>query len=435
MPFTITMPKLSPTMEEGTIVKWHVQEGQRVEPGQVLIEVATDKANLEYQALDGGYVRKILIEENASTKVNDPIAIFTNDLEESIEGYSPEGISQKEEAPVEETTTQETAFIPDAPPKGATLQQPAFAPAPPLPSYEFLPNIEPLKRIKASPLAKKIATQQGLDLASVKGTGPDGRILVRDLSGAQKSQVASLGIRRLPEEVAGSYEETSPTPMRKAIGRRLQESKSFIPHFYVHQDVNVSLLMSLRQQLKMFDTKLTVNDFVIKAVALALKAHPNINSGYNSVEETIVQFKTVDVSIAVTIPDGLITPIIRYADYKTIGEIAQEVRSLAKRAKEKNLLPEEYQGGSFTISNLGMFGVSDFVAIINPPQSAILSVAGIEEKPIVAKGTIETAQIMRITLSADHRIVDGVDGAMFIKTVQKFLENPAILLMNSPSSS
>lgn len=432
------MPKLSPTMEEGTIVKWHVAEGQKVEPGQVLMEVATDKANLEYQALDGGYLRKILVEEGSVASVNDPVAVCSVDPNEEIADYlaaaaNPIEASAPEEPPepVDSSSTESVSVenTSSSHSSGKTFQEPAMVPFPPLDTPPFSPSIEPYDRICASPLAKKLAADQGLDLASVKGSGPNGRILVRDLEYAQKNQVASLGVRKRATEQAGSYEEITPTPMRKAIGRRLQEAKTFIPHFYIHQDVQVSRLKRVREELKSFGVNLTFNDFVVKAVALALKEHPNVNSGYNSVEQKIVQFRTVDIAIAVTLPEGLITPIVRYADYKTIGEISQEVKSLAKRAKTQELSPEEYQGGSFTISNLGMFGVSDFVAIINPPQSAILSVSGIEKKPVVEADSVTIEHVMRITLSADHRTVDGVDGAKFIKMVQKLLENPAILLL------
>ena len=403
MPFAITMPKLSPTMEEGTIAKWHVLEGDLVKSGQVLIEVATDKANLEYQALDGGYIRKILVEENQSAKVNDPIAIIAETLDESIENIL---LDQKVSYPA-----------------------PQFTPEPPLQRYQFPTWKEETSYVKASPLAKKMAQEEGLDLYSVQGTGPGGTVVAKDLSFAQKNALHSFAKKAAPTTTPGSYKEVAPTSMRKVIGKRLQESKSFIPHFYIHQDVNVSSLVAIRKELKDMDVKLTVNDFVVRAAALSLKQHPVVNSGYNSVEQKIIYFQTVDISVAVTLPEGLITPIIRHADYKTIGQLSLEMKQLAQKAKQGKLQPEEYQGGSFTISNLGMFGVSDFVAVINPPQSAILAVSGIEERPVVKNGKIWPAHMMRLSLSADHRVVDGMDGAKFIKTVQKFLENPSVLLL------
>jgi pyruvate dehydrogenase E2 component (dihydrolipoamide acetyltransferase) len=218
--------------------------------------------------------------------------------------------------------------------------------------------------------------------------------------------------------------------MRKAIGKRLQESKTFIPHFYIHQDVDVTSLFSLREELKNYGLKVTFNDFVLRAVALALKEHPNINTGYNSVNQTLIQFKTIDVAVAVTVEGGLITPIIRHADYKNLGQLSAEMKQLAKKAKEGKLDPTEYKGGSFTISNLGMFGVSDFVAVINPPQSSILAISGIEDKPIVVKGQIQIRKIMRITLSSDHRVVDGAEAAAFTNAVQKLLENPSVLIVS-----
>ncbi len=251
----------------------------------------------------------------------------------------------------------------------------------------------------------------------------------RDLDLAQPDAIATFGRREAPKEAPGSYEEIPLSPMRKVIGKRLQESKTFIPHFYVSQDVDVSLLQTLREQLKEYQLKLTINDFIVRACALALKEHPNVNSGFHSVNQTMISFKTVDVAVAVSVGGGLITPIIRYADYKNIGQISVEVKELAKRAKEGKLDPTEYKGGSFTISNLGMYGVSDFIAVINPPQAAILAVGGIEEKPKVVEGAIKPAKIMRMTLAADHRVIDGAEGAKFIKEVQKLLENPAILLI------
>jgi len=217
--------------------------------------------------------------------------------------------------------------------------------------------------------------------------------------------------------------------MRKVIAKRLQEAKTFIPHYYVSQEIDADSLVDLREQLKEGGVKLTYNDFIIRACALALREHPKVNSGYNSETESIVLFKTIDISVAVDIDDGLITPIIRYADYKTLGEISVEVKELASRAKKGKLDPQEYQGGSFTVSNLGMFGVNHFLAVINPPQSCILAIGGINEQPVVKNGEIVAGKIMNVTISADHRVVDGAVAAGFLRTVKKYLENPALLVV------
>jgi pyruvate dehydrogenase E2 component (dihydrolipoamide acetyltransferase) len=428
MPFLVTMPKLSPTMEEGTISKWHKKVGDKVEAEDLLVEVATDKATVEYNALDGGYLRKILIAEGGHAMVNQPIAIFTVDAKESIEGYPP-----KDEQPAAKKE-EKGAVKAEAKPvqaSGIGVQQPAFVPEPPLENYEFgFPTGSPKKRIAASPLAKKLAKEKGLDLSTVKGRGPSGRVTSHDLDLAQPDQTVTFGKRETPLIAPGTFEEIPLTPMRKSIGTRLQQSKSFIPHFYVRQEIDADPLFYAREQLKNGGLKVTFNDFIIRAAALALKEHPRVNSGFNSVTQSIILFKTIDISIAVTINAGLITPIVRHADYKNLGEISLEVKELAARAKAGKLHPEEYKGGSFTISNLGMFGVSDFVAVINPPQSVILAVAGIEECVRFKNGIAVAGRKMNLTLSVDHRVVDGADAAQFIKTLQKFLENPALLLVS-----
>lgn len=431
MPFTVTMPKLSPTMDEGTIVKWHQREGAFVESGAVLIEVATDKATVEYNALDEGYLRKILVKEGGMAKVNQAVAVFTVKKDESIEGYIPEGEAPaKTEKPSAKLTSEKKEEKREAAPASPGLAQPAFVPEAPLGKYEFPHGAEYQGRSAASPLARRLAKEKGLDLSTTKGTGPDGRIMSRDLDLAQPDAIVAFGRKELPSIAPGTYEEIPLSPMRKMIGKRLQESKTFIPHFYVSQDVDATSLNTLREQLKTYQLKVTFNDFIVRACALALREHPNINSGYHSVHQSLIRFKTIDIAIAVTIDGGLITPIVRHADYKSVGQISVEVKELAKRAKEGKLDPTEYKGGSFTISNLGMFGISDFVAVINPPQAAILAVGGMEDKPVVVDGAVKPAKVMRITLSADHRVIDGSEAAKFIKDVQKLLENPAVLLID-----
>lgn len=432
MPFTLTMPKLSPTMESGVIAKWHKKVGDFVKAGDVLFEVATDKATVEYNSLDDGWLKKIVIGDGQEAIVNQAVAIFTEKQDESIEGYKPEGIAPKAEAPTP-VQSKEEALAKETAPKAAVaggLQQPAFVPEKPLENYAFEgPTGMVEGRNLASPLARKIAREKGIDLTTVKGSGPHGRIMSRDMDLGQASGIVAFGRREVPELAPGTYEEEPLTPIRKIIGQRLQESKTFIPHFYVTQEIDASPMFKAREELKSADIKVSFNDFVVRATALALRQHPNINSGLNTANGTIIRFKTIDISIAVSLPSGLVTPILRHADYKNLGQISAEVRRLAARARDGKLAREEYAGGSFTISNLGMFGVSEFVAIINPPQAAILAVGGIEDKPVIKDGQIVPGKTMRLTLSGDHRVIDGADAAKFLKTLQKFLENPAVLLV------
>lgn len=428
MPFTVTMPKLSPTMEEGTIVAWHKKEGDEVKADELLIEVATDKATVEYNALDGGFLRKILVPEGSVATVNQPIAIFTETKDESIDDFAVEEPKQEEaaeEAPAQEkkeATPQKQAE------KQVGMAQPAFVPEPPVEDYVYEWPTEPTQRVFASPLAKKLAEEKGLDLSTTKGTGPGGRIMKRDLDlTAPGNHFVSFGAMRAPSHAPGTYKEEEMTPMRKVIGERLQASKTFIPHFYVQQEVNVGKLIALRTELKKFNIKVSFNDFIMRACALALKQHPVINSGFNSVSGKIIRFQTIDICVAVAVDGGLLTPVVRHANFKNLGQISAEVKSLAQRAHAGKLAPEEYKGGSFTVSNLGMYGISDFRAVINPPQASILAVGGINDKAIVENGKVVPGKTMTLSLSSDHRVVDGADAAKFIKSVQELLENPSVL--------
>jgi pyruvate dehydrogenase E2 component (dihydrolipoamide acetyltransferase) len=431
MPFTLTMPKLSPTMEEGTIAKWRKKEGDYVNAGDVLFEVATDKATVEHSALDEGFLRKILIREGEPAIVNQPLAIFTEKKEESIEGYTPEGELPKKAQPLSvEASVKESPE--GVPPPAATgkMALPSFVPEPPLANYFFSSPEGPLEgRIVASPLAKKRAKQERIDLTTIKGTGPHGRIMSRDLQSGQPAARVTFGHRETPTIAPGTYEEVPLSPMRKIIGQRLQESKTFIPHFYTTQEIVVDKMVSLRAELSTVGLKVSYNDFVLRATALALREHPDVNSGFNSVAQSLIRFKTIDISIAVSVALGLITPIIRHADFKNLGQLSSEMKMLAVKARDGKLTREEYTGGSFTISNLGMYGISEFVAIINPPQAAILAVGGIEDRALVREGKIVPGKTMRVTLSADHRVLDGTSAAKFLKTLQSYLENPSLLLL------
>ncbi len=433
MPFTLTMPKLSPTMEEGTIVKWHRSIGDFIEANDLLFEVATDKATVEYNALDEGWLRGIIVDEDGTALVNQAVAIFSEDKDESIEGYIPEGLAleehvETEEALVSVAASQEEHHAEAG--KAGMMFQPAFTPPPPLDDYTFEYPVGTFgDRLKVSPLARRTAKDQGLDLSTIKGSGPHGRIMNRDLEGAQAGNGIAFGSQQAPTRRPGEYEEQQMTPMRKMIAKRLQESKTFIPHWFVSQTIDAEPMESLREQLKTWGLKVTYNDFIVRATALALRKHPAVNSGFNTVNNTIVLYKTIDICIAVSMDGGLITPIVRHADYKNLGQLSTEVRNLAKKARKGKLEPSEYQGGSFTISNLGMYGITDFQAIINPPQGAILAVGGVESRPVVKKGVVVPGKTMSLSLSSDHRIIDGAVGAEFMQTLKVFLENPAGLLV------
>jgi pyruvate dehydrogenase E2 component (dihydrolipoamide acetyltransferase) len=428
MPFTLTMPKLSPTMDGGTIVKWHKKAGDQVLAGDILFEVATDKATVEHTSLDEGWIRQILVQEGNEAIVNQAIAIMTETKDENIAGYVPEKIAEK--IVMESSIATET--VPSSYVKGpasltTTFQQPQFIPEPPLENELFHASSSELR---ASPLAKRLASEKGVDLREIKGTGPQGRIMSRDLEKAPeafKFGTITEAKRSIPP---GTYTEHSLSPMRKAIGQRLQESKTFIPHFYVSQEINPEPLLLVREQLKNYNIKLTINDFFVRACALALREHAGINCGFNSVTQSIIQFETIDIAIAVNIDQGLITPIVRRADNKGIREISAEIRSLAQRARDGKLKPTEYKGGSFTISNLGMYGVSSFQAIINPPQAAILAISGIEEVPVVKNNQLVPGKKMTLTLSVDHRVIDGAAAALFLNELKKIIENPSVLLIS-----
>ncbi len=432
MPSMLTMPKLSPTMESGVIAKWHKKVGDTIKPGDVLFEVSTDKATVEHEALDEGILRKILVNEGDEANVNDPIAVMTETADESIDGYE---VAKKKASPVasEKAPDKEgpESVAPNTP-KGTpgVMAQPIFIPEAPLQDFRFHSPREAVEgRVIASPLARKLARDKGLDISSVQGSGPSGRIMSSDLKMAQPAADVAFGPGKRPDTPPGTFEEEKLSPMRKIIGQRLQEAKTFIPHFYTRQQINAEPMLAIREQLLASGVKLTYNDFVIRACALALRQHPVINSGFNSVIGSIIRFKTIDICVAVSVDGGLITPIIRHADYKNLGELSLEVRALATRAKSGKLEAHEYKGGSFTISNLGMFGIDEFSAIINPPQAAILAVGAVLDTPVIRNAQVVASKTMNVVISSDHRVIDGVAAAQFLQTLKKYLENPASLLI------
>ncbi len=423
MSFTLTMPKLSPTMTEGTVAKWHKNVGDFVEAGELLLEVATDKAVVEYSAIDPGWLRKVIKGAGQKAAVNEPLALFTE--------------QEKDELPQE---------LPQARPQEAVLEavlEVAHKTAPqPLPSSPQKPKkvapqpmvMPPQKqeRIMASPLAKAMARDQGIDLQHISGSGPRGRIVSRDLAHAPtmpapraETHVALLPPSQLPE----AQEEIELTLLRQVIAERLQYSKSHIPHFYIRQEIEVSALCALREETKKAGVNLTVNDFLVKACVVALKKHPEVNSTFDPEKKVLSRYPSVDICVAVTIAGGLITPILFGAETKTLTALSKEVKELAAKAKAGKLAPHEFQGGTFTLTNLGMFGVTDFQAIINPPQTAILAIGTIQDTPVVKNGTIAAGKVMSLTLSCDHRAIDGAEAAKFMQTLKILIENPTLFLV------
>jgi pyruvate dehydrogenase E2 component (dihydrolipoamide acetyltransferase) len=439
MSTNILMPALSPTMTEGKLSRWlkkeGEEEGEEVKSGDVLAEIETDKATMEVEAVDEGFLAKIVVPDGTEgVAVNAVIGVLTETKDEKVD--APKAAPKAEEAPKAEAAP--------APEPKKEEPKPAAQPAAPAPEHEE-------GRIFASPLARRMAKQAGIDLSAIKGSGPNGRIVKADLSGAQatkpaqaaeqpKAQAAEPAKAEQPKAQAPAPVITAPhtkipnSTMRKVIARRLTESKQTVPHFYLSSNFEIDALLKLRAELNAKSPKdgagafkLSVNDLVIKACALALRRHPNVNASYT--EEAIIQYTDVDISIAVAIPDGLITPIIRKADQQGLAAISNSMKDLGSRAKSGKLKPEEFQGGGFSISNLGMFGIPEFSAIINPPQGAILAVGAGEKRAVVKNDAIVIATMMTVTLSCDHRVVDGALGAEFLATLKSIVEEPLSLML------
>ncbi|MEN3396723.1 pyruvate dehydrogenase complex dihydrolipoamide acetyltransferase [Brucella melitensis] len=447
MPINITMPALSPTMEEGNLSKWLVKEGDKVAPGDVIAEIETDKATMEVEAVDEGTVAKIVVPAGTEgVKVNALIAVLAEEGEDVAAAAKGAGAAPKAEAPKEEPKPAEAkkeAAAPAAAPAPARSEQPAVAPA-----------VNKGERVFASPLARRIAKDAGVDISAVKGSGPHGRVIQRDVeaalaSGGAKAVSAQAESAAAPKPMSddailklfedGSYEVVPHDGMRKTIARRLVESKQTVPHFYLTIDCELDALLALRSQINaaapMLKTekgevpayKLSVNDMVIKATALALRDVPEANVSWT--EGGMIKHKCSDVGVAVSIPGGLITPIVRHAESKTLSVISNEMKDMARRARDRKLKPEEYQGGSTSVSNLGMFGVKDFAAIINPPHATIFAIGAGEERAVVKKGEIKVATVLSVTLSTDHRAVDGALAAELAQAFKRHIENPMGMLV------
>lgn len=413
----ITMPKLSDTMKEGLLIKWLKKEGDPVGPGDVLAEVETDKATMELEVFEEGVIRKLFGKEGEGIPVGAVVGILAESADEDISDLMPSATPAPSPAPAAEPT-------PAAESAPETVSAPAPAPSP-------APTATPAPggRLLVSPVARRIADEKGLDLTRIQGSGPSGRIIKRDVVDAQPGAPVpaprTASAPALPEVEGPEVTEIPLTNMRKIIGRRLAESKFSAPHFYVSMDVDMKRAMAMREELKALGVKVSYNDLLLKAVAHGLTKVPALNANFDG--ERLLQFRDVHLGFAVAFEGGLITPVIRHANRKSVGQIAAEGRKLIARAKEKKLAPEEYTGGTFTVSNLGMYGVSEFTAIINIPEVAILAVGGIRSEPVVEDGAVVPGHRMKLTVSVDHRAADGADGATFLGEVRKVLENPSLL--------
>jgi pyruvate dehydrogenase E2 component (dihydrolipoyllysine-residue acetyltransferase) len=470
MATNIFMPALSPTMEEGRIAKWHVKEGDAVKSGDVLAEIETDKATMEFEAIDDGKIGKILVPEGTDhVKVNAPIAVLVAEDEEVGAAPAPPSIPDAMKAIRDALTPAAAKSPPPLSGEGGAERrkwdgsaQIPTTPAAPAAKSNGAEHPYP-ERLFASPLARRIAAQKGIDIAGLTGSGPRGRIVKADVEAAlegippsleggggaarreggqpQRAPVAaasaSAGILPLPDAKLffnkDEYELIPHDNMRRTIARRLTSAKALIPHYYLTIDCDIGQVLSVRARLNEKSRKgegaykLSVNDFVVKAVAVALMKHPDVNASWT--DTALLRHRHADIGVAVDLNPGLITPIVFNAETKGLVSISNEVRALAERAKAKKLKPQEFEGGCFSISNLGMFGIKDFTALINPPQSAILAVGAGEERAVVRDGKIVIASIMSVTMSCDHRIIDGATGARFLQTFKSYIEEPAAMLL------
>jgi pyruvate dehydrogenase E2 component (dihydrolipoamide acetyltransferase) len=403
----ILMPKLSDTMTEGLILKWLKKEGDKVKQGETLVEIESDKADMELEAFDSGLLRKIIVPEGGKAGIGAPIGIIAGANEDITALLSDTSVNPQK------TTALETA-------KGETQ---ASLP----PSQVSTPVNNADGRIIASPLAKRLARENNIELRSVTGSGPQGRIIKRDiepLAGGKKP----ISTKVIASIIPGGNRDVELSLIRKTIAKRMQESKQTVPHFYITVEIDMEPAMSFREQLNTAaDSKISFTDILVKAAAATLMQHPNINATY--LGNTMRQFGEAHVAVAVALDEGLVTPVIRNCEQKSVLQINAELQDLAGRARSRKLKPEEYQGGTFTISNLGMFGVEEFAAIINPPEGAILSVASILEKPVVKNGQIVIGHTMKVTLASDHRIIDGAVAARFLQDLKILMENPVALLL------
>lgn len=467
MVITIEMPKLSDTMSEGKILQWHKAEGDKVRAGEVIAEIESDKANMEMEVPDAGYLRKIIVPAGSAAPVGTVIAVMSESLTEDISSslakapaaakkpaadHGPTPPAQP--APKSATVASPPAAKPAPGKAAAGGSAPPAQPTPAAASSEARQAASSQRsqrgegRILASPLAFRMASELGLELSAIRGTGPEGRIVKRDIveaaskpaapaattTAAKSAQTAARQSGApyrppvLPQLPAQSHDEVQVSSMRRIISTRLVESKAAAPHFYLTVEVDMKLAIKARDELNSITgVEVTFNDLVVKAVALALGRHPGLNSSWQG--DTIRHYHSVDIGVAVALPDGLITPVVRGAHLKSLGRISQDIKDLVERAKNKKLTPDDYKGGTFTISNLGMFGVKHFTAIINPPEACILAVSAIQDVPVVEDGAVVPGKRMSLTLSSDHRVVDGASAAAFMRDLKQLLETPVSLAL------
>ena len=440
----IEMPKLSDTMEEGVIASWNVQEGDNVESGDVIAEVETDKATMEVEVFDAGTILKILVQEGDAVPLGGTIAIIGEegeDISDLLGGEDDTAEKQEEEDKAEESdpkTKSKEGKEESAPSENGAGEKESFDP--------ILGDINKRKksakekepetaapsnddgRIKASPLARNMAEDKGIKLADVKGSGPDGRVIKRDIEEYEPSEESPATTVDVPSFEEAESEEIKVSQMRKVIAKRLSESKFTNPHFYETVDVDMVSAIEARKKLNdVSEVKISFNDILVKAASAALRRHPDVNASW--LGDTIRKHGDVNVAVAVAIDEGLMTPVIRHSDKKNLRQISVETKELAGKARDRKLQPEEMEGSTFTISNLGMFGIEEFTAIINPPNACILAVGAIRDVPVVKDGEVVPGKRMKMTLSSDHRIVDGAKAAAFMNTLQHMLENPLAMVL------
>ncbi len=430
------MEALSPTMEEGQVVKWLKGEGDAVAQGDILAEIETDKATMELVARGTGVLHTILVGEGVAAPVGDVIAVIAEadeDVAELVAGLGG-GTPAAAEVPAD-GASQAGAEVPaagDGAAAGATApgegdDGPAASAVTPSAAG---PAVTTTGRVKASPVARRLAGDLGLDIAAVQGSGPGGRVVKRDIEAAARAAAAAPAVP-VPAPPGVEFEDLPLSQMRKTVARRLSESLGPVPHFFLTVDVDMTRALQARVRINELlaaqGAKASLNDMVIKAAAVALTRHPECNAWWQG--NSIRRFNQVHMGVAVAVPDGLITPVVRDAHAKGLGQISAEIRELAGRAREKKLQPHEYTGSTFSISNLGMFGIEEFTAVINPPEAGIIAVGAVEERPVVVDGQVVAQPRMRITMSCDHRVIDGAQGARFLATLKSFLEEPAAILI------
>jgi pyruvate dehydrogenase E2 component (dihydrolipoamide acetyltransferase) len=443
----VIMPKLSPTMEEGQISRWLKKEGDKVSMGEPLAEIDTDKATMEMQALANGVLRKILINEGQSAPLGQTIAVIGEPDEDiaSLVSEAPAAPPKQEQPKQEQAQEQGQEKPAPAPQPQARAAAAGAQPQPQGQQTSSRGDGRPQQgaasdsgRVIVSPLAARMAAEAGIDLRSLQGSGPGGRIIKKDIEDAMGQPKAApapqaypraVEADRFPRAAASGYRDEPASEIRKTIAKRLVTSLGPVPHFFLTTEIEMDRAAEMRKGINALDPelKISINDIVIKVVAAALMQHPQVNASFQ--EKFVRYYERADIGVAVAIEDGLITPVVRSADQKSLSEIAAEVRELAERARSRKLKPEEYTGASFSVSNLGMFGIDEFTAVINPPEGAILAVGAMSAKPVVRENEIVIRQMMRVTMSCDHRVIDGATGAKFLQTFKKILENPLYLVV------